>query len=295
MKYIIASHNIKKGSTNNDSGDLRQYFELGWELVISRLILLDLVEQKIIDLKNDIIVTNSSREFLYTKFCNNVISYETFSQLNLNSEDKILDLVDNIVDWVNGQHHKIPDWPWTQDINPQSGAKTGVDRFRYTKEQVPNIVNLNLLNIKDVVKNDLNYICLVVRKRDWVSSRGYSDCQVKEILNFAKKHNMSTYIMGKDCEEYTNNIDVFHISLQEMASLINDKQCKGMISPISGGGMIRLFTGSCPLITFDMNGEYNKIYPLLWGDGAIFSDLTDQNWKKEKGFNVDVLEWFLTK
>jgi len=288
MKYIITSHDKKTGTVNNDSGNLREYFELGWELVISRLLLIDLIQKGQVDLKSDIIVTNSSREFLYTKFCNNVISYETFCKLNSNEQDKILDIVDNIVDWVHGQHHKIPDWPWSKDEN-------SIERFKYTKEQAPIIGDFQLLDVNKIIKNNLNYICVVVRKRDWCKNRGYSDTDVQDILNFAKDNNLTTYIMGKDCENYTNNNDIFNVSLQEMASLINDNRCMGMISPISGGGMVRLFTGNCPLITFDMSGEYNKIFPLLWGDGAIFSNLTDKNWKKEKGFNKDALNWLLEK
>jgi hypothetical protein len=37
MKYIILSKNINKGIVGDDSSNLNSYFELGWEVVGSRV------------------------------------------------------------------------------------------------------------------------------------------------------------------------------------------------------------------------------------------------------------------
>jgi hypothetical protein len=282
VKYFITSCNKKAGIPNNDSGDLTEYFELGWEFMMSRLYLIKLLKENKFDSDTDIVVTNSSREFLYSKFCKNVISYETFCKVKTNSDEII-----NLVHDINEDRHKkfcnelsLNIWYWNK--NKCS--------FQYSKEELPEIVSFDLLNNKDIIKNENNYICIVVRKRDWCNKRGYTDEQLQKCIDYAKNKNLTVYIMGKECDTYTNT-NVYHVSLQEMATLINDKNCKAFITPLSGGGMIRLFTGICPMITFDMEGIYDPTYPLLWGDGANFSGLDKNNWIIVNGFNENVLRF----
>lgn len=281
MKYIIASCDKKAGTIENDSGDLTLYFELGWEFLMSRMLIIKMLKEKLIDPDKDIIVTNDTRQFLYSKFFKNVISYSQFLEKNIEN-----DIIINLVELIDKDRHGKFANELSMNIWEIKNNKL---QFKYSKEEAPEITSFDVLDDNLVLKDDNDFICILVRKRNWCSNRSYSTEEIKKCIKYATDKKLTVYVFGKGCEEF-NDKNVYSMSLQEITSIINNKKCKAFISPLSGGGIIRMFTGNCFTITFDMEKIYNQNYPLLWGNGAIFSDLNKNNWKIVGGFDEDVLK-----
>ena len=64
MKYVLGKSNGFNATVKSDSGSLNEYWELGWELGGSRLLLIkDLIEGNVS--KTDTIITLKDRMFLY--------------------------------------------------------------------------------------------------------------------------------------------------------------------------------------------------------------------------------------
>ena len=95
MKYIIAGKNTAAGVKGNDSADLRVYFELGWEVVGSRLDAIKLLKTGALSNDDTTIVTVNDRKFMYSSIFKHVISWEEFLALvnarNLNEFDTFED------------------------------------------------------------------------------------------------------------------------------------------------------------------------------------------------------------
>jgi hypothetical protein len=77
MKYIITGQGTKDGNNAEDSSTIKEYYELGWELVCTRLAALQMLVDKKISAA-DCIVTRRDRMCLYSKIFHNVVAFEDF-------------------------------------------------------------------------------------------------------------------------------------------------------------------------------------------------------------------------
>jgi hypothetical protein len=243
-----------------------------------------MIKEGFFDPEKDTVVTNSSREFLYSKFCKNVIAFEDYEKLNFSPGDKVFDLVEEVVlAGGYGVNNNAPKLWGVSAINAE-------EPYKYTVKQAPEIQQFDLLDIKNVVKDDSDYICFVIRQRDWCDHRNLTQEQINKCLQYAKQNNLTVYVMGKGCEKYTNSKNnVYHVSLQELATLINDTKCRALLTTLTGGSVIRFFTGICRMITFDLGSEYNPKTPLWGGDMIVFSNLKPYNWILLNKFEEKVL------
>ena len=259
---------------------------MGWELVLTRLCVVSGLKNKLFDPEKDTIVTINTRQFLYSGLFKKVISYQEFLALDVDKND-VYDLTLDVGNWVV---YNKPDttanklWTTQNDFINSS--------YRYTKETAPEIGNFDLIDTQKILKDNNNFCCMVVRKRDHVPGRGLLDAHLQDCFARLYNKNYTIYIMGKSAEIYENKQkNIHHISLQEMTSLINNPNCKALITPLSGGGMIRFFTGVCPMITFDMMGHYSSTHPLMWGEPINFTELSSSNWKLVRGYDPSVLNY----
>jgi len=284
--YIIAGCNTKNGTIGDDSARGEEYFELGWELVLTRLCVVSGLKSKLFDPEKDTIVTINTRQFLYSGLFKNVISYQEFLTLNVD-KNQVYDLTLDVGNWV--VYNKLD----TTANKLWTSQKDFINsNYLYTLKDTPEIGKFNLIDTKNILKDNNDFCCMVVRKRDHVPGRGLSDQQLIDCFNRLYDKKYTTYIMGKSAESYENKEkNIYHISLQEMTSLINDPNCKGLITPLSGGGMIRFFTGVCPMITFDMTGHYSDTHPLMWGNPINFTGLSSSNWKLVRGYEPNILNF----
>ena len=67
MKYYIVGKTSEKGPTYEDSGDLNSYYELGWELMMTRVRVKKMKHLGIFKDEDVVVTTNDERKFLYFK------------------------------------------------------------------------------------------------------------------------------------------------------------------------------------------------------------------------------------
>lgn len=261
--YFILSKSDFAGTSGNDSGNMQQYTELGWELAIFRIHFNELVRKKIFNVNSDFVVTNHDRAFLYTKYCKNVVSYDDFLKIKISSEDVVF----NITSLYGGEDP-------TDTIFSQ--------RMVWYTEDVKNNIYNTMLDLPDhnsILKNDNKFIAISIRKRDWCPERTPDESKINKIIDLYIQKGFSIYVMGKSCEHYDNGTNIFHVTLPELASLLNSDLCERFISPVSGGGMIRFYTGQSKFTVIDKAGESNNHVLLFGGDVDRIGNLNESNFK----------------
>jgi hypothetical protein len=151
----------------------------------------------------------------------------------------------------------------------------------YTEDVKNNIYNtmLDLPDHNSILKNDNKFIAISIRKRDWCPERTPDESKINKIIDLYIQKGFSIYVMGKSCEHYDNGTNIFHVTLPELASLLNSDLCERFISPVSGGGMIRFYTGQSKFTVIDKAGESNNHVLLFGGDVDRTGNLNESNFK----------------
>jgi len=261
--YFILSKSDFAGVSGNDSGNMQQYTELGWELAIFRIHFNELVRKKIFNTDSDFVVTNLDRAFLYTKYCKNVISYDEFLKIKISSDDTVFNITS-----LYGSEDPI-DTIFSQRM------------VRYTEDVKNNPYNimLDIPDVNSILRNDNNFVAISIRKRDHCPERTPDKLKIDKIIDLSVQKGMSVYVMGKGCESYDNGTNIFHVNLPQLASLLNSNLCERFISPVSGGGMIRFYTGLCRFNVIDKANESGNHVLLFGGDVDRSNTLNKQKFK----------------
>lgn len=277
--YYIVSHDRMSGVGTDDSlygNGQSDYLELGWELAASRIYFNFLFESGSFNNEKDWLVAATDRIFLYSKYVKNIIPYSVFHRNYVQNPflfyGKIRDLT------ANGLHEAMT------NIIP--------DSYHYT-DIVKNLnihTQINLLNEENIVRNKNKFICIAVRRRGHEPGRSMPDVLVNKIIKTSIKNNIDVYVFGKGCEDYDNGKNIHHVSYQECATLLNSDNCILFVSSLSGGGMIRFFTGKCKHIVLDCLNEYDVNNPFNYGNDIDFSSvikngLLDMNNNADEFFN----------
>ena len=204
--YIVSGGYDSKGTCEDDSNDLNKYYELGWECVVSNICIKNLLDLGKIS-KEDTVVTNEDRKFIYSSVFDNVIDWDTFKQLNVD-KSKIYS-----VDYLN--------------------FSSLVDLSKVNKEL---ICDFDLIeNIEEQFNITDNFICYCVRLRTHSNYRNSSvEVAKKVISNVVNNLKMKVFVVGQGAEFLCDNKNVIHVGLREFSSLMNSKKCKGCISKLSG-------------------------------------------------------------
>lgn len=220
MKYYIVGKKIKEGNLDSDSerGILNEYFELGWEYMVSHLYIKNLFSNGHL-MDDDVIVTLEDRMFLYEGFWKNVMSYEEFK--NKNITESVVDLCNEI---QNNQIKYIP------KINQNNKY----ENFEKDKHVIQNIKYKNISHLN----TDKPYCCLHIRYRKWASYRSLSKEFWKSIIDKVESSGLNIYIFGKEAKDFANGKNIIHVNLDEYASLLNNKNCKFLIGNMSGGTLV---------------------------------------------------------
>lgn len=213
MNYYIVGKKINEGIIGNDgNGILSNYFELGWEYVVTHLYIKHLFNTNKLK-PTDCIVTIKDRMFLYTGFWKNVISYEEF--ITTEKKGNVIDLCDI-----------------SYDILP----KIVGDKYEYFDDDLPVIKNVDYINV-DHLPTDSEYCCLHLRYRDWAPFRNLDLSYWLKIIDKLTKKGLKIFIFGKSNENLCDNKNTFCVNLDEYASLLNNKNCSFLIGTVSGGSL----------------------------------------------------------
>lgn len=250
--YIVVGKNKNSGVCGNDSGNLSCYFELGWELMVTRIKAIKLLKSGTITAQ-DIIVTFPDRMFLYTKIFNNVITYNEYTKLGKvkNMKLKTTDLVSKAPSLVREDYSAL--------------IKTHLDLIRQ-------------VDYCDLSKFDISkkFICLLIRRRDWCSERNGDENYYMDLIQKFSKLGVPVFLGGLGTEKYAVGDNVKWATLQEWASLMNHPNCMALIGSTSGASTLlgQLCCSSKILVNDPAKVSLEKKsfkHPLLGGKDVHFS------------------------
>lgn len=249
---IITGKESAAGTKSNDSGNLNQYFELGWEAIITHLTVKYWWLTGICN-RWDMIVTCNDRRFMYTKWWDNdVLSWREFITRRITGkfiyDGPIIDLPAN-----------IQSFPSVEQIKEIKSYLDDDDRNKIKDSFVKSLPR----NFRDG-----DFACMVIRKRAHCPDRDLPEDYLLELIAEAKRRYPHIYVMGKDVESYcTDNMS--HVTLQEFATLINHHGCKRVVGPLSGGMALNCVFGNAPATFIDAANERHNYFgdhPLMFAE-----------------------------
>lgn len=229
MKYIIVAKNIYQGTSISDIANPLEVTEIATELIITRLKAIDMLQSGQIS-KEDCIVTVEERKCLYGNFFDNVIDYQYFLTLNINSND-VFDLLED--GWFHrmagGYVHEreIPYKPFYQN-------------WERDKELITNI------NFSDLKEYNLSqpFLSLVIRKRSAWTEKNMSHEFWLELIKKLEQNNIQIFVFGKETENYSSNKVQYIKNYQDWCSIVKHENCKHICSTMTGGVYPSLIFGN---------------------------------------------------
>lgn len=247
MKYIILGKNIKNGKKGDDSSNLFEYFELGWESIGSRFDFISLLNRDEINDSEYTAVTIEDRIFLYQSFFKNVISYDKYlNDVTIN---------DITIDWTKQQKFNF--------LNASSFVDSKTKKYIRHEMDYEKIFNGFLLNT-DLDPQD-KYIVMCIRFRDHCSFRDSRIEFFKNLIEKIKQKIPNIYIVGKGTEEFCKQNDCKYIEkLQNFVTLIKNKKCLGFVTQSTGPAVLALTSAVCPIYIID-HARVSDIH----GDNAV--------------------------
>lgn len=216
--YVICGKNINAGVCGNDSGDLNSYFELGWEIMVTRLKAIKLLCSNKIT-TGDTIVTFPDRRFLYTSIFENVITYAEYlnrcaSNIEKNMKFKVVDLVHTAQTIVKSK-----------------------ELYNFSEEELKVVKNVDYCDVSHYNTSD-KFICLLIRRRDWCAERNGDENYYIELLEQFDKLNIPVYLGGLGTEKYAVHKNTKHVTLQEWATLMHHENCMALLGSTSGSSTL---------------------------------------------------------
>lgn len=238
MKYIILGKSLKKGTLGDDSSDLSVYFELGWEVVGSRLDIINLINQNLIDNSNTILVTSDDRKFMYTKFYKNTITYEEFLKIKKNEDD--------VEDWTKNRNFRF--------LNCYNNfVDLTTKKYFYYDRDYDLIFNGYDLSDSKYTNFDEDFVVLSLRFREHNSQKNANIETFNYLVQNLKKNiTKNIFIVGYGSETFSKNNDCFYIErLVDYVSLIKNKKCISLISQSTGTLCLALTSSSSHIQLID--------------------------------------------
>ena len=249
MNYIIAGKNDAAGISGNDSADLAVYFELGWEVVGSRLDAIKLLRTNKISNENTTIVTIDDRKFMYTSMFKNVISWDEFRKRHINGE---IGMFDTVEDWTQirqfsflNPNRDFEFWE-NRDASPQANS-----RYSRYEQDYDYIVNGFTKNdeITKVLEENEQYYVACLRFRDHCNFRSSPEEWWSFLLNkITNETGRKVFLVGHGSEKFVKNEKMKHVKkLQDYVTLIQDNRCKSVVSTSTGTLVLALTASKSPV------------------------------------------------
>lgn len=271
MKYIIAGKNDSAGIVGDDSSSLSSYFELGWEVVGSRLDIIKLLKLKLINNDETTIVTIEDRMFMYSSFCKNVISWESFKIKLKNKEITASDIID---DWTVKQKFSFLDtkncdfWE-NRDPRPESNS-----RYSRHDEDYDLIVNGFEINPKFLQNiKESKYYVANLRFRDHDKVRSSPKIWWSNLLhNIVQKKSCKVFLVGYGSDQFAIGDNMIYVPrLQDYVALIQDTRCAGILSTPTGTCLLAYCASKAPIHLIDhSNASINENIAVMGGKCSQF-------------------------
>jgi hypothetical protein len=262
MRYIIAGKNTAAGVKGNDSADLGVYFELGWEVVGSRLDAIKLLKTGKLINDDTTIVTVEDRMFMYTSIFKNVISWIKFKEI---SND--LGPNDTVEDWTETKPFSFlnpnGDCEFWENNDSRPSSYSRYSRYEQDYEEITNGFTKND-HLLDHLSSDETFYVACLRFRDHCDFRSSPTEWWTVLLNrIASETNRRVFLIGHGSENFEKNDMMKHVPrLQDYVTLIQDPRCRAVIAQS---------TGTCGL-AFSASKA-----PVHWIDHANVSFIDENN------------------
>jgi hypothetical protein len=255
MRYLILGKNIAQGVRSDDSGALNKYFELGWELVGSRVDFIRKVNSNPRYLQDTTVITPRDRIFFYSLIAPKVESSEIFFSekiKHLNSEDVI-------EDWTESQKFTF--------LNAKNFASKETGKYLYADEDSRLIRDgFDLGKVTLNPANTLPFVVISLRFRDHASGRNSAPRKAVKLITELQKNGIKNiYIFGRGSERIAQKVSATFVGrLDEFVFLIKHDQCLGVIGQSSGPIVLALMATPKLICIIDQTGAAD-----LEGNNAV--------------------------
>lgn len=258
MNYIILGKSQKKGTITDDSSSLQIYFELGWEVVGSRIDIINLINSNKIDIENTTLVTTNDRKFMYTKFFPNVISTEDYNKLDKNNS--------KIYDWTESLNFRFLN-AYDNFVDPITKKYVNLERDYETL--------FNGFDLSESIYNDLdeNYVVIAMRYREHNGHKNANEIFFKKLVHELK--NVVTkkiFVVGYGSERFCEENNCIYVDrLVDYVSLIKNKKCLSLIAQSTGTLCLALMCSNVHIQLLD-HAKASEIH----GDNAVLGGVCVQ-------------------
>lgn len=213
------------GDSTSDSPNPLHVTEIATELVITRLFLIDLLQQEKISTE-DTIITTKERTCLYTKIFKNV-TYRPVSGASYEPsiEDEIVDLLDPVLfDQMAGGEvwdRIIPYLPFYRN-------------WERDKELIESVEWSNLDKYSMVTNKP--FVAVVIRKRAAWTDKNMTDQFWLDFLSKLKGNGIPVCVFGKETEMFCDSKSIHYIeNFQDWCTIVRHSNCKRVVSTMTGG------------------------------------------------------------
>jgi hypothetical protein len=270
MKYIIAGKNAATGKKGNDSSDLNVYFELGWEVVGSRLDAIKLLKTGEISNDDTTIVTVDDRQFMYSSIFKNVMSWDDFVR-------KPKDESDSIEDWTQIRQFSFLNlngsFEFWENRDARFESNSRYSRYEQDYDEIVNGFTKNDLALADIGENEQYYVACL-RFRDHSEVRSSPVEWWKSLLNrIIEKAGRKIFLVGHGAEVFANNDSMKYIEkLQDYVTLIQDVRCKAVVAQSTGTCGLAFSASKVPVHWIDHTdcSIHQQNNPVIGGVCAMF-------------------------
>ena len=266
MNKIILSSNNEKSC-------------LGHEIHITRIIIIDMLNQGFINENDLIVVKNNDKKFLYESLFKNVLNFNEYKNL-CNNNYEIIDLTPYSIS-SSLVKITIPNFNYSQNLNNENFIKK-ILNFNFCD------VNYKFINDYIVIHHRFNdnldnliKICRII-------------CQKFSNLNVIIFNNNISSIKSILNDNEIKKINILFIdNLQLYASYLNNEKCKLLISEWSGGGQIAQYCTNNKIFyycNFYNSLGYIGIEKQLIENAKNGSYFNNWDWKNPKNVDIKIFE-----
>lgn len=271
MKYIIAGKSELPGIPGNDTQDLNKYFELGWEVVGSRIDLIRLRNTGCINQDTTTIVTAEDRKFMYQRLFKNVISWAEFK--NTGSFDDILHDYPKAQDFLFlNQDKKNTFW---EDNDPSLNGNKKYFRYNEDYYDITEGFLTNTSFLEKHIKENERFIVACIRFRDHCPGRNSKVDWWELFLKRAKETNNKVFVVGKTTEKFCDGKSVIHVEkLANYVSLIQHPGCKSVVAQSTGTALLAYSASKSKIYLVDpgnVAGSVRVNNAVMGGNCSVFT------------------------
>jgi hypothetical protein len=311
MKYFIAGNEIHSDK-NLQSGPLENYYELGFECVYTHLLAKRFINEGILNVKDDVVVTCEGREFLYNNYIK-TITWKEFEEIKLTQLTTTINgteyLLNNIFKETEVFHNLYmqDSVPFGKMFNPklseqenyQNYVNNGTPKYKYFDEDYKIITNLNFN--KDLVIPNQKYICFNRRFRKHREEFNMSVDYAKRLMqNLIEKFNVKIFITGYHNEKFEDVMDnVKWVNLRDWCTLMNHENCFAAVQNQTGTTNLSQIAGKEKLLNIVINNDetmftnplyFNNRRPDVLGKAVNFKKLRNIVYKGAEPAIDDILK-----